>query len=175
MSRIRLLNIARDFSDGRQIRRVLFPTDLEFAPGELTVLSGPSGTLVLRSPIEGFLYKFDVRLGEQLNPQDYQRIVIGKSEKQVRLFLESFWMDKVCVGNLFMVRDAETLRDVGVGKVVSISNYVGARDFRTDDSLERLDTKYAQAVLKLEEATSITIGKIVLCERQQSEDREIIP
>jgi hypothetical protein len=84
-------------------------------------------------------------------------------------------MDKVCVGNLFMVRDAETLRDVGVGKVVSISNYVGARDFRTDDSLERLDTKYAQAVLKLEEATSITIGKIVLCERQQSEDREIIP
>jgi len=40
----KLQNIARDFSDGRQIRRVLFPTDIEFISGELTVLSGPSGS-----------------------------------------------------------------------------------------------------------------------------------
>jgi multidrug efflux pump subunit AcrA (membrane-fusion protein) len=123
--------------------------------------------LVLRSPMDGFLYTFDVRLGEQLNPQDYQRIVLGKPEKQVRLFLESFWIDKVRVGDRFLVRDAETLRQVGLGKVVSVSDYVGARDFRTDDSLERLDTKYAQAVLQLESATSVALGKVVLCERQQ--------
>ena len=65
MSTLRLVNIARDFSDGRQIRRVLFPTDLEFIPSELTVLSGPSGSgkstllsiigLVLR-PSEGRLF-----------------------------------------------------------------------------------------------------------------------
>jgi multidrug efflux pump subunit AcrA (membrane-fusion protein) len=116
-------------------------------------------TLVLRSPIEGFLYTFDVRLGEQLNPQDYQRIVLGKPEKQVRLFLESFWIDKVRAG--------ETLREVGLGKVVSVSDYVGARDFRTDDSLERLDTKYAQAILQLEGATPVPLGKVVLCERQR--------
>jgi putative ABC transport system ATP-binding protein len=40
----KLRNIARDFSDGREIRRVLFPTHIEFIPGELTVLSGPSGS-----------------------------------------------------------------------------------------------------------------------------------
>ena len=44
MSTLRLVKIARDFSDGRQMRRVLFPTDLEFVAGELTVLSGPSGS-----------------------------------------------------------------------------------------------------------------------------------
>jgi len=44
MATVRLEKIARDFSDGRQMRRVLFPTDLEFAPGQLTVLSGPSGS-----------------------------------------------------------------------------------------------------------------------------------
>lgn len=64
MAVLKLENIARDFSDGRQIRRVLFPTNLEFGPGELTVLSGPSGSgkttllsimgLVLR-PSEGSL------------------------------------------------------------------------------------------------------------------------
>jgi len=124
-------------------------------------------TLVLRSPIEGFLYTFDVRLGEHLNPQDYQRIVLGKPERQVRLFLESFWIDKVRAGDRFLVRDAETLREVGLGRVVSVSDYVGARDFRTDDSLERLDTKYAQAILHMEAATPVALGKIVLCERQQ--------
>jgi putative ABC transport system ATP-binding protein len=62
---LRLEGIARDFSDGRQMRRVLFPTDLVFEPGILTVLSGPSGSgkttlisimgLVLR-PSEGRLF-----------------------------------------------------------------------------------------------------------------------
>ena len=122
--------------------------------------------LVLRSPIDGFLYTFDARLGEQLNPQDYQRIVLGRPEKQVRLFLESFWTDKVRVGDRFLVRDTETLRQVGLGKVTSVSDYVGARDFRTDDSLERLDTKYAQAILQFEGAASVALGKVVLCERQ---------
>ena len=65
MTVLKLEKIARDFSDGRQMRRVLFPTDMEFAPGALTVLSGPSGSgkttllsimgLVLR-PSEGSLY-----------------------------------------------------------------------------------------------------------------------
>jgi len=41
---LRLEKIARDFSDGRQMRRVLFPTDLELEVGGLTVLSGPSGS-----------------------------------------------------------------------------------------------------------------------------------
>ncbi|MDY6879620.1 MAG: ATP-binding cassette domain-containing protein [Desulfatiglans sp.] len=65
MATLTLKKIARDFSDGRQVRRVLFPTDLDFAPGELTVLSGPSGSgkttllsimgLVLR-PSEGRMF-----------------------------------------------------------------------------------------------------------------------
>lgn len=60
-----LKNIAKDFSDGRQKRRVLFPTNLECRAGELTVLSGPSGSgkttllsiigLVL-SPSEGKMF-----------------------------------------------------------------------------------------------------------------------
>ncbi|MBN2538319.1 ABC transporter ATP-binding protein [candidate division WOR-3 bacterium] len=41
---IRLEGVARDFWDGVRRRRVLQPTDLEFWPGELTVLAGPSGS-----------------------------------------------------------------------------------------------------------------------------------
>ena len=41
---VRLQQVARDFSDGRQVRRVLQPTDLHIFPGELTVMAGPSGS-----------------------------------------------------------------------------------------------------------------------------------
>jgi len=119
----------------------------------------------LRSPIHGHLYKFDVRLGELLTPEDYPRIVLGKREKQVRLAVESFWMEKVRVGDRFVVRDAENLHTLGEGTIVSVSEYVGTRDFRTDDAQERLDTKYAQAILQLKGAANIPLGKLVLCER----------
>ncbi|MGB9624238.1 MAG: ABC transporter ATP-binding protein [Phycisphaerae bacterium] len=65
IDRLGLEGIARDFTDGRQVRRVLFPIDLELAAGELTILAGPSGSgkttllsilgLVLR-PTEGRLF-----------------------------------------------------------------------------------------------------------------------
>lgn len=65
---VRLQQVARDFSDGRQVRRVLQPTDLQIFPGELTVMAGPSGSgkstllsimgLVLR-PSEGQIFLKD--------------------------------------------------------------------------------------------------------------------
>lgn len=122
-------------------------------------------SLTLRSPIQGHLYKFDLRVGEQVLPQDYRRIVIGRPEKQVRLFVETFWLDRVRVGDLFLVQDADTGGAAGSGRVAAVSEYVGARDFRTEDTLERLDTKYAQAVLHLEGTSSLPLGKLVLCIR----------
>ena len=71
MTELRLENIARDFSDGRQLRRVLFPTNLTLSSGNLTVLAGPSGSgkttllsivgLVLQ-PSEGRLWLGDQEL-----------------------------------------------------------------------------------------------------------------
>lgn len=122
--------------------------------------------LTLRSPITGTIYKIDVRVGELLTPQDYRRVVVGRSEKQVRLFVETFWLGRVNVADRFLVSEAETRRQIGVGVVESVSPYVGTRDFRTDDRLERMDTKYAQAILRLENPTATPIGMQVICERQ---------
>ena len=41
---LRLEGVARDFSDGRVVRRVLKETSLDIFPGELTALAGPSGS-----------------------------------------------------------------------------------------------------------------------------------
>ncbi|GAK55580.1 possible ABC transporter component [Candidatus Vecturithrix granuli] len=121
--------------------------------------------LTLRSPIAGIVYKMDVRVGEQLTPQDYARIVIGKHERQVRMFIETFWLNRVQIGQRFIVKEAETLLDVGTGTIISMSPYVGARDFRTEDKLERLDTKYGQAILRLDSNITTPIGMQVMCEK----------
>ena len=62
---LKLDGIARDFFDGKQLRRVLKKTDLEIYPGEFTVIAGPSGSgkttlmtimgLILQ-PSEGTIY-----------------------------------------------------------------------------------------------------------------------
>lgn len=122
--------------------------------------------LTLRSPIAGLMYKLDVRVGEQLTPADYARIVVGPAERQVRIFVETFWLGRVNVGNRFVVREVETLREIGAGSIEAVSPYVGARDFRTEDRLERLDTKFAQAILRFDGPVSAPIGMQVLCERQ---------
>jgi putative ABC transport system ATP-binding protein len=41
---LELEGIARDFYDGRVLKRMLQETDLGFLPGELTVIAGPSGS-----------------------------------------------------------------------------------------------------------------------------------
>lgn len=41
---IRLRGVARDFSDGKVIRRVLKKLDLEIAAGDMTIIAGPSGS-----------------------------------------------------------------------------------------------------------------------------------
>lgn len=41
---LKLDGIARDFHDGRSMRRVLEKTDLKLYPGEFTILAGPSGS-----------------------------------------------------------------------------------------------------------------------------------
>lgn len=146
----------------------LLRQQLATAKEEVELRKRELATLTLRSPIEGLVYKFDVRVGEQLTPQDYERIVLGKQEKQVRVYIESFWTDNVHVGDRLIIRDSETLAVLGEGRVTAISPYVGTRDFRTEDALERLDTKYAQAILRMEGIREIPIGKMVLCERPKS-------
>ena len=146
----------------QQVKTAL--ADLESRQAELE-------RLTLRAPLDGLVYKLDVRLGEQLLPQDYARIVVGPAEKQVRVFVEAFWRGKVAQGQAYRLRDTETGSEIGTGTVREILPYVGSRDFRTDDALERLDVKYAQAILVLDAAPDVPIGLLVMCEQTASPAR----
>jgi RND family efflux transporter MFP subunit len=107
--------------------------------------------LQLKSPVDGMVYKFDVRLGETLAAGDNTRIILGAQDLWVRLFVESYWLDRVKPGSQYKVYNSETNKQIGSGKVVFALPYVGRRDFRTEDSQERFDTKFQEVVLALDD------------------------
>ncbi len=154
-----------------ELQAALQEQQIKTARAEVALRRAEMEKLTLRTPIQGVVYKMDVRVGEHLTPQDYGRIVVGNPEKQVRLFIETFWLDRIAIGQRCAVKEAETLRNVGTGTVISISPYVGARDFRTEDRLERLDTKYGQAIVHLDAISPTPIGMQVMCEMIPSKDR----
>jgi hypothetical protein len=110
--------------------------------------------LELRSPIAGIVYKMDVRLGEMLvaGGEGECPIVLGSPRLWVRLYVESFWAPGVSVGSSFDVYDSETGELIGTGEIISKTQYVGRKAYRTDEPGERFDTGYQEAVLELESA-----------------------
>ena len=134
----------------------------ETAQGEVAQRAAELERLTLRSPLEGVVYKFDIRLGEFLTPQDYRKIILGSQDKQVRLFVEVFWRDRLQLGDKLLIKNAENLEAIGVGEVTELAPYVGARDFRSEDPLERLDTKYMQVVVKLPPDIQAPLGLQVI-------------
>lgn len=141
---------------------------LKVADTELQVAKAQQEQCVLRSPVEGVVYKFDVRLGETLQAGDNTRIILGSSALWVRLAVESFWKDKIKAGTAYNVYDSETRDYLGTGRVMSRVQYMGRRNFRTEDTQERFDTKFQEVVLDLKpEKKQIPIGLSVIAEMKE--------
>jgi RND family efflux transporter MFP subunit len=119
--------------------------------------------LTLKSPVDGVVYKLDVQLGQTLAAGDDSRIIVGSAAEQARMFVESFWLGRLRVGDEYGIHDSETNRDLGLGRVLSLSPYVGNRTVRTDDVQERFDAEYQIAIMALD-TTGLPLGLNVVAE-----------
>ena len=138
-------------------------SNLALAEKQVDLAKAKLGQLELRSPVDGKIYKFDVRLGESLTADDASRIILGSPDLWARLSVEAFWMDRVRVGDRYQVFDSETNAPIGQGEVIAKAPYLGRRNFRTEDDQERFDTKYTDIVLRLEGAgADIPLGLSVV-------------
>jgi multidrug efflux pump subunit AcrA (membrane-fusion protein) len=127
--------------------------------------------LELKSPVDGVVYKLDLRLGEMLTAGGESEcpIVVGSSDLWVRLYVESFWAGRLEVGGEYDVHDSETGERIGLGRVIEKAPYLGRKSFQTDEPGERFDTGYREVVLELEaEKTDIPIGLSVITELRAS-------
>jgi len=140
---------------------------LKVSGSELDVAKAKFEETVLRSPIDGVVYKFDVRIGETLQAGDNSKIILGATQLWVRLAVESFWKDRVKPDAVFKVYDSETRQYLGTGSVVRRIPYMGRRNYRTEDLQERFDTKFQDVILELKpEKKDIPIGLSVIAEIQ---------
>lgn len=147
-----------------ELQAKLQEQQIETARAEIELQKTQIEKLTLRSPIKGVVYKLDIRVGEQITPQDYSRIVIGNNEKQVRMFVEAFWRNRIKINDKVLIKDGTTQDTIGKGTVVSVLPYMGARDFRTEDPLERTDTKYQQVIVTFDSLSDVPLGLLVQCE-----------
>jgi len=128
---------------------------LKVAKYELQVAKTKLEQTMLRSPMYGIVYKFDVRRGETIAAGDNTKIILGAPGYWVRLAVESFWKGKVRIGAACTIYDTETREELGTGKVIARTPYMGRRDFRTEDLQERFDTKFQEVIVQLEPGDKI--------------------
>lgn len=156
-----------------RLRAELDSANLAVAREELHRAKTLVDQLELKSPVDGIVYKCDVRLGEMLAAGEGGDcpIVVGSADLWVRLYVESFWAGRVEIGDEYDVRDAETGETIGRGKVIRMAPYLGRKSFRTDEPGERFDTGYRELVLQLEpEERDLPIGLSVIAEIERDED-----
>jgi multidrug efflux pump subunit AcrA (membrane-fusion protein) len=150
-----------------QLQNAMELKRLKVAGSELDVTKAKFEETVLRSPIDGVVYKFDVRIGETLQAGDNSKIILGAEKLWVRLAVESFWKDRVKADTVFKVYDSETREHLGTGAVVRRVPYMGRRNYRTEDLQERFDTKFQDVILALKAVKKdIPIGLSVIAELQ---------
>jgi len=154
-----------------KLRTELDEAELVVAEEEVKMYRALAEQLELKSPVDGFVYKLNLRLGEMLpaGGESECPIVVGSSDLWVRLYVESFWAGRLEVGSEYDVRDSETGDKIGRGRVIERAPYLGRKNFQTDEPGERFDTGYREIVLELEaEQPDIPIGLSVITELRAS-------
>ena len=117
---------------------------LQVAKHQLQVAKAKYERTILRAPVAGMVYKCDIRLGETLSAGDNERIIMGSEDLWIRLQVESFWRDRVPLEARGVVFDADTRERLGTATILQRMPYMGRRDFRTEDTQERFDTKFQE-------------------------------
>lgn len=153
-----------------RLQKELEEKRLAVAIDELRLARAQLEQTMLRSPIDGIIYKFDVRLGETLASGDNSRIILGEKGYWARMWVESFWRDRVTPGTSYVLYDSETRGEIGTGKFLKRTPYMGRRDFRTEDMQERFDTKFQEVILEVTPSgDSLPIGLTVIAELAESD------
>jgi len=151
-----------------RLRAELDSLNLAASRQEAQQVRAQLGLLTLRSPVAGRVYKLDLRRGQTLLAGDNTSIILGRPGLQARLYVESFWLDRVKTGTRFRLHDAESLEGIGTATVVRKAPYLGTRQVRTEDNRVRLDVEVQEVIAELDDhELDLPIGLYVLAELEE--------
>lgn len=156
-------SIAQYDIDQLRLKMEFDSLSLASAEKELALAREELRQLELRSPVDGIVYKLEVKLGESLGTGETKKITLGSPDLWVRLYVETFWMDRFQIGDRFAILDSETNQEIGRGTVINKSLFLSDRNFRTDAVGERFDAEFRQIILRLEPSRAdIPLGMNVI-------------
>ena len=115
--------------------------------------------LTIRAPIAGEVLSVKVRAGEYYNPGSGEAVVMGDTRVlRVRMDVEERDIGKVQKGlHAFITADAFPGQRFP-GRVVEIGRRMGRKNIRTDDPVERIDTKILEVVIELDRREALIPG-----------------
>lgn len=119
--------------------------------------------LTLVSPIDGKVYRFDLRVGESYRDGENSLILLGKPGLRAKLYVEVFWIGRLKADSTYTVYNSETEEPIGTGRIVSQALALGPKMVQSEDPQEREDTSFQEVVMALEPSKpDIPIGLTVV-------------
>jgi multidrug resistance efflux pump len=120
--------------------------------------------MTIRAPLSGDVLRVKFRDGEYYSPVGAEPLVILGDMTTVRVRMD---VDERDIGKLEVGAKAFALADAWRGKrfeghVVEIGRRMGRQNVRTDDPVQRIDTKILEVVLVLDDATVLVPGQRVM-------------
>ncbi len=116
--------------------------------------------LTIRAPIAGEVLQLKLRAGEYYNPQGGDPIVIigDTSKLRVRMDVDERDVAKLKVGAPAFATLTAYPGKRFRGHVVDIGHRMGRKNIRTDDPVERIDTKILEVVFELDDRDGLLPG-----------------
>jgi len=129
--------------------------------------------LFVRAPIAGEILEVKYRVGEHFAPGGAEPLLVMGDMRRlhVRMDVDELDVAHVVLGaHAFVVAEAYGARRFG-GRVVEVGRRMGRRNLRTDDPVERIDTKVLEVVIELDAGTRLVPGLRTLCYVSASDTR----
>ena len=118
---------------------------------------------VVRSPIDAEVLEIKVRAGELTQPGSDHLVTIGDTRTlRVRIDIDERDIAKIESGALVRVRLVAQPGSELLGKVVEIGRRMGRKNVRSDDPVERSDSKILEVVAELSDPGPLVIGQRVV-------------
>ncbi len=120
--------------------------------------------LLLKSPIDGKVYRMDLLLGDSFNPSD-NTFIVGKNSLWVNLRVDSYWINRISEGR-YTVFNADTDEKIGTATFIRRGFYMGKPNFFVEDPSVMVDIKYLEAFLDFKpDVPNLPIQLVVYAEK----------
>ena len=144
-------------------KKELGEINVTVAAREVDLAQAQLDILTLVSPIDGKVYRFDLRVGESYRDGENSLILLGKPGLQARLYVEVFWIGRLKVDRTYTVYNSEIDEPLGTGRIVSQALALGPKKVQSEDPQEREDTNFQEVVMAVEPSRAdIPIGLAVV-------------